>query len=192
MKKKAWIAVLIVMPIFLWIHSNCKKASEIDNSNGGGFENPMDALKTLTVTSTAFEHGGKIPIGYTCEGQNISPPLEWSTVPSGTHSIAVTFFDINWGFTHMILLNIPPHISSLPEDVNANTPEGAEFGRNTYGASKCYFGPCPDSHDSNNYYFTVYALDSVPNLHSDLNYDQLMAEINGHILAWGELLGKYH
>ncbi len=188
MKKKVLFILFIVLGIFLLVNTNCKKSSEIEPPPGNGTD-PLERLKTLTVTSTAFAYGEKIPQIYTCDGENISPPLHWENVPAGTQSFAVVIFDDSAGFVHMVLFNLQPDITSLPEGISNNLPAGAQFGRND--ARGGYFGPCPPPGASNRYYFYVYALDTLLNLNSDTDMLRLMNAMNGHILAWGELLGIY-
>ena len=149
----------------------------------------MDLLKTLNVTSTSFTNGGKIPEKYTCDGLNISPPINWGTIPSGTQSFAVIFFDTSAQCVHMVLYNLPPTHSGLPEDVFENFPEGALFGMNDI--NDFYFGPCPPPNVTNEYFCYVYALDCVLTPDSYMTMGQLQYEMGGHILAWGELLGQY-
>lgn len=190
MKKKVLFILIIVLCIFLLVHTNCKKSSEIESSPGTDNIDPMEQLKTLIVTSTAFAYGATIPHKYTCDDEDISPPLHWDNVPAGTQSFAVVIYDESWAFVHMVLFDLPPDITGLPEDINNNLPAGARFGTNNrrvYG----YFGPCPSAGDSNDYYFYVYALDTVLNLGSDTDRIRLMNAMEGHILAWGELLGIY-
>lgn len=189
MVRKILFLLLTVFVFFLLVNTGCKKSTAVDPP-GQGYEDPLLPLKTLTVTSSAFGHGDKIPAKYTCEGENISPPLHWDKIPQGTKSFAVVFEDRSWRFIHMVLFDLPPDITDLPEDIKQNLPAGAQFGK-TDSKIKGYFGPCPNPGDSNDYYFYVYALDTVLNLSPDTDSSQLMANMSGHILAWGELLGIY-
>lgn len=190
MKKKVLFISFIVLGIFLLVNTNCKKSSGLESPPVTDTIDPMDALKTLVVTSTVFAHGGTIPQRYTCDDENISPPLHWENVPAGTQSFAVVLYDMDWAFVHLVLFDLPPDITGLPEDINANLPADAIFGT-TDSRVTGYFGPCPSAGDSNQYYFYVYALDTVLNLSSDTDRLQLMDAVDGHILAWGELMGVY-
>lgn len=190
MKKKVLFISFIVLGIFLLVNTNCKKSSEVESSPDTNNIDPMEQLKTLVVTSTAFAYGEKIPQRYTCDDVNISPPLHWDNVPAGTQSFAVVIYDDDCGFVHMVLFDLPPDITGLPEDINNNLPAGATFGSNDTRVNG-YYGPCPSAGDNNKYYFYVYALDTVLNLSPDTRRIELMSAIEGHILAWGELLGIY-
>jgi len=190
MKKKVLFISIIVLGIFLLVNTNCKKSSEAESLPGTDNIDPMEQLKTLIVTSTAFAHGETIPQRYTCDGENLSPPLHWDNVPAGTQSFAVVIYDESWAFVHMVLFDLQPDITGLPEDINNNLPAGARFGKNNTRING-YYGPCPSPGDSNKYYFFVYALDTVLNLSSDTDRIRLMNAMDGHILAWGELLGIY-
>ena len=190
MKKKVLFISFIVLGIFLLVNTNCKKSSEIEPPSGNDNIDPMERLKTLIVTSTEFAYGEKIPQRYTCDGENISPPLHWENVPAGTQSFAVVMFDDSVGFVHMVLFNLPPDITSLPEGISSHLPAGAQFGKND-SLVIGYFGPCPWGGSSNNYYFYVYALDTLLNLNSDTDRRRMMNAMDGHIIAWGELLGIF-
>jgi Raf kinase inhibitor-like YbhB/YbcL family protein len=90
----------------------------------------------------------------------------------------------------MVLFGLPPDITGLPEDINDNLPAGASFGSNDTRVNG-YYGPCPTAGDNNRYCFSVYALDTLLNLSPDTRRIELMDAIEGHILAWGELMGIY-
>ncbi len=192
MKFKFLFFYILIIGTMIFVYSGCKGAIEDEPQNN--YENPVDpleALKTLVVTSSAFSFGDKIPAQYTCDGAGISPPVSWANVPEGTKSILVTFVDRTWAFVHMILMNVPADVTSLPEDVANNVPSGAQFGPNSAGLS-IYFPPRPDPGDHNNYYYIIYALDTmVPESESNLILPDLLTHVQDNILAWGELLGIY-
>lgn len=142
----------------------------------------------LTVTSSAFGTNESIPGEYTCFGDGKRPPLSWSNVPAGTKSIAVLVDDPDapkGTFTHWIVTNIPPTTTSLP--AGAALPKGAIEGRNSKG-SRGYIAPCPPS-GMHHYHYFVYALDTK--IAPAASRAELMKEIEGHILASGELVGMY-
>jgi len=153
-----------------------------------------DEKMAITVTSSAFEQGGMIPAEYTCDGENISPPLKWDDVPAGTKSIALISDDPDapaGTWVHWIMWNIPPDLSQLSENIPHDKvlPDGStqgitDFQRPGYG------GPCPPS-GTHRYYFKIYALDTKLDLQSSATKADLLKAIHGHILAQGELMGKY-
>jgi Raf kinase inhibitor-like YbhB/YbcL family protein len=137
----------------------------------------------LEITSTAFSEGEMIPTRYTCDGPDVSPDLSWSGVddpdaPMGT-------------WVHWVLFNIPSRASGLPAEIppDAALENGARHGTNDFGGLG-YGGPCPPG-GTHRYFFKLYALDSELNLDSGVTKDQLLEAMNGHILAEGQLMGKY-
>jgi hypothetical protein len=149
---------------------------------------------TLALKSTAFGTGEFIPRKYTCDGSDISPPLEWSDAPEDTRSFALIVDDPDapgGTWVHWVLYNIPGNASSLAEN-SAPDPrlaDGSMNGRNSWGKLG-YGGPCPPS-GTHRYFFRLYALDTVLNLSSGASKEQLLSAMKGHILAQAELMGKY-
>lgn len=149
---------------------------------------------SITVTSPAFKEGQSIPSKYTCDGNNISPELEWAGAPANTVCFALVADDPDaprGTFTHWVLFNLPAVTTKLPEDV-PTTPtlsNGAEQGANDAGKIG-YTGPCPPS-GIHRYYFKIYALDSKLNLKSGIRVHDLTTAMQGHILAEGQLMGTY-
>jgi Raf kinase inhibitor-like YbhB/YbcL family protein len=149
---------------------------------------------TLEVRSSAFTEGAKIPSRYTCDGENISPDLEWSSVPHGTRSIAIIADDPDaprktW--VHWVLFNLPPTLHALGKDVpkTAVLENGGIQGLNDSNELG-YDGPCPPS-GVHRYYFKVYALDIAIPLKSGCTKEQLLTAMEGHALADGVLMGRY-
>jgi Raf kinase inhibitor-like YbhB/YbcL family protein len=165
--------------------TQCKNSTE-----PGTVTHFLDDLKTMTVFSNAFNNGDFIPRKYSCYGENVSPPLNWSGIPAGTRSFAVFMIDASAGFIHMLLYNLPSNVTSLTEDVMNNVPTGALFATNNLGITG-YYGPCPDN-STNEYHFEVYALDSSQlDLSTVQSTSDLLTLIRDHVLAWGELVGKF-
>ena len=148
----------------------------------------------IIITSSAFEEGGLIPPKYTCDGVDISPPLQWDAVPEGTKSIALISDDPDapmGTWVHWVLFNLPPETKELPENIHPdeNLPSGAvqgitDFRRIGYG------GPCPPS-GTHRYFFKIYALDTVLDLPPRAGKSDLVNAMERHILAKGQLIGKY-
>ena len=149
----------------------------------------------LTVSSSAFREGDVIPTEYTCEGQDVSPPLAWDEPPAGTQSLVLIVDDPDAPvgvFTHWVLFNIPSDSRDLPEALptQAQLPSGAQQGKNDFGRLD-YGGPCPPPGRSHRYRFTVYALDQPLELTAGASKKQVLDAIQGHILAQGQLTGTY-
>lgn len=148
----------------------------------------------IKVTSGAFEEGGVIPARYTGDAEDISPDIAWSGIPDGAKSIAVISDDPDapmGTWVHWVIFNIPPELTGLAEGVPTDPvlDNGAIQGVNdsrTIG----YSGPYPPS-GYHRYYFKVYALDTMLKLKSGITKKDLLKAMEGHILAEGQLMGKY-
>jgi len=148
----------------------------------------------IKVTSTAFEEGGMIPKQYTCDGTDVSPPLAWTSVPEGTKSIALICDDPDapmGTWVHWVLFNLPADVKELAENVplQKRLETGAIQGTNDFRKIG-YGGPCPPG-GTHRYYFKLYALDTELNLQAGATKRELLKAIKGHILAEGQLMGKY-
>lgn len=150
---------------------------------------------TLSLSSIAFQDGEGIPVKYTCEGQDISPPLMWSEPPQGTQSLALIVDDPDAPggvFTHWVVFNILPDSGQLPEAIptQAQLSSGALQGKNDFGRIG-YGGPCPPHGRPHRYCFTLYALDRVLDLKAGVSKKQVVGAMQGHILTQGQLTGTY-
>jgi Raf kinase inhibitor-like YbhB/YbcL family protein len=143
------------------------------------------AYSKLTVTSQAIRHNGDIPPRYTCDGENISPPLLIKNIPFETKSLVLIVEDPDAGetFDHWLVWNIPP-----TESVAENSVPGI-LGKNSFGRNE-YGGPCPPT-GTHHYVFKVYALNSKLNLQAGANKKQLLQSMQQHIISTGELIGLY-
>jgi len=146
------------------------------------------------LTSSVFAQGEPIPVKYTCDGEDVSPPLEWGDPPQGTESFALVNDDPDapvGTWDHWILYNLPPEARSLPEAVpsDAELPDGSQHGQNSWRRLG-YGGPCPPS-GTHRYFFKLYALDTSLDLASNANKKQLLQAMEGHVLAQAELMGVY-
>jgi Raf kinase inhibitor-like YbhB/YbcL family protein len=141
---------------------------------------------SLTVRSVAFSAGGHIPVKYSCEGEDINPPLEITGFPEGTKTLAIIVEDPDaprGTFDHWLVWNIPPN-----EPIDENSVPGIS-GRNGFGKTG-YGGPCPPS-GSHRYFFRVYALDTKLDLPAGSDKKALQNAMKDHILASGELMAHY-
>ena len=141
----------------------------------------------MKITSAAFDPGGKIPAKYTCDGENVSPPLDFSDVPEGTTSLTVIVDDPDapsktW--VHWVAWNMDPSKNSMVENTGHESTGTNDFG--TIG----YKGPCPPS-GTHRYFFKLYALDTTFDLTSVATKETLEKAMEGHILDRAELVGIY-
>ena len=156
---------------------------------------PEDGEAGFEIRSAAFPQGGEIPTWYTCEGQDISPPLSWVNVPEATQSLALIVDDpdapdpenpqTTW--VHWVLFNIPPETSGLAEGVK-QLPASAQSGLNDWKKTG-YGGPCPPI-GRHRYFHKLYALSTVLDLNNPTKVE-LEAAMQGHVLQKTELIGTY-
>jgi Raf kinase inhibitor-like YbhB/YbcL family protein len=144
----------------------------------------------FTVSSTAFKSDGLIPVKYTCDGENISPPFSWSKGPKGTKTYALICDDPDapskvW--VHWLIYNIPEAITEISE--NKTEIKKAKYGTNDFW-NTAYGGPCPPS-GTHHYHFRIYALDCELSLAPGALREAIEGAMKDHILAQGELIGKY-
>lgn len=156
---------------------------------------------SIRLESPAFVDGGTIPIKYTCDGQDVSPPLSWSNVPDGTRSLLLLTDDPDaprGTWTHWVIYHLPANLRALPEALPPEpsvkfTTDGVEYtarqGRNDF-RKPGYGGPCPPS-GTHRYFFHIYALDNLPALNPNASRLDILNTIKGHILAEGRLMGRY-
>jgi Raf kinase inhibitor-like YbhB/YbcL family protein len=154
------------------------------------------SLFGLELKSPVFDNGGTIPITYTCDGKNISPPLFWKDIPKNTKSLVLIMHDPDapiGDFTHWLVYKILPTLKGLPEGV-LNKPvveHGINQGINDFGFVG-YGGPCPPPWDkAHRYIFELYALDYVPNIPPSANRNAVEKALKGHVIEKASLIGKY-
>ena len=149
---------------------------------------------SFKIFSSAFKEGELIPSKYTCDGLNISPPLNWTEPPAGTKSFALLNDDPDapiGDWVHWIVINIPYNVRELKEEASSkkllpkNSFEGiTDFRKNNYG------GPCPPS-GTHRYFFKLFALDKELPINANTTKKQLLETMEGHILAQATLIGKF-
>ena len=150
------------------------------------------AVPTFRVSSTAFADGDTIPRRFTADGENVSPPLSWSDLPTGTHSVALICDDPDapsGRFVHWLAWNIDPDLYELHEGVPPLTRDFVQ-GANGFG-DVGYGGPSPPPGKPHRYFFLLYALDNRPKLRPGAKRTELQRAIEAHVLAEGMLVGKY-
>ncbi len=149
---------------------------------------------TFELTSTAFDEGQEIPERYSCDGQDISPPLAWGDPPEGTESFALISDDPDapvGTWVHWVLYNIPADARELPEDVPAQDEldDGSLHGQNSW-ERRDYGGPCPPG-GTHRYVFKLYALDTTLDFKPGATKKELLNAMDGHVLAQAQLIGTY-
>jgi Raf kinase inhibitor-like YbhB/YbcL family protein len=151
----------------------------------------------MTLTSPAFEQGGQIPSRYTCEGDDVSPPLAWDGVPKGTKSLVLIIDDpdapdpkapqLVW--VHWVVYNIPPDTKGLPENAGkVGLPQGTALGLNDFKRTG-YGGPCPPI-GRHRYFHKLYAVDIALDLRR-ASKPEIELAMKGHVLADAELIATY-
>ena len=147
-------------------------------------------MGNLIISSPAFENMGKIPSNYTCQGEEINPPLNISGVPQNTKSLVLIMEDIDppigKTITHWVICHLDPENVSIPEGASL---ENAIVGRNMMGKNK-YMGPCPPK-GTHRYIFKLYALDEKLPLDSKSKKKKVLVAIEGHVIEQAELTGTY-
>ena len=156
---------------------------------------------SFTLTSSAFLHEERIPSQYTCEGEDISPSLEWSDVPEGTKSFTLSCLDPDappGTWVHWVLYDLPAGASSLDENLSKSEKlengafQGACWGVDSFSRVG-YYGPCPPpDHGNHRYYFRLYALDTESlSLPPSATWFQVDKALAGHVLGTAEYMGTY-
>lgn len=166
-------------------------ACSSDPGDTDGPDAEGDSPQSLDVTSQGFEENERIPTRFTCEGDDISPPIAWSGVPEGTASLALSMEDPDapsGTFRHWAVADIDPSISTFDP---ATLPDGAVLGLNDFGEVG-YGGPCPPTGDDpHRYVFTLHALDRQMNLESGFSAGEMRRAMDGAEIARGQLIGVF-
>jgi Raf kinase inhibitor-like YbhB/YbcL family protein len=154
---------------------------------------------SIRITSGSFANGERIPIKYTEDGENVSPPLTWTGVPEGTKELALIVEDPDAPkpepFVHWVIYKIPAEAPGLAENVphqaKLKSPPETVQGKNSFQKIG-YGGPAPPpGHGTHHYQFHLYALDRPLQVQGALDHKALIAAMSGHILDEGELVGTY-
>ena len=183
------VSILSLMPLRAEDMNSASKESAKAGGNKG-----MSDDTSFTLSSSAFDHEKLIPPKYTCDGENTSPPLEWANVPDKSKSFALICDDPDapaQTWVHWIIYNIPADYRELSDSVKSGREieAGIHQGTNSWGDIS-YGGPCPPS-GTHRYFFKLYALDSKLDLEGLVDEERLLKEMEGHILAQTQLMGKY-
>jgi Raf kinase inhibitor-like YbhB/YbcL family protein len=188
---------LIVASALILMLSACgtpeQKAAANHRSETEKGEGAMTA--TMKLTSTAFTHEGTIPVRYTCDGEDLSPPLNWEGAPAGTKAFALVCDDPDapvGTWDHWLLFNIPAARATLPEGVaaDATLEDGSRSGLNSWKRTG-YGGPCPPPGKPHRYFFRLYALSAPVELSARARKSELLKAVQPLTLATGTLMGTY-
>lgn len=148
-------------------------------------------IQSMKITSAAFQEGQTIPKQFTCEGDNYNPPLTFADIPHETKSLALIVEDPDTptGTTwyHWLVYNIPPQTSNIEQNTK---PQHAIEGLGS-GGNSGYAGPCPPNPKPHRYIFTLYALDQMFDVPSNIDVPKFREAIQGHILEETQLIGLY-
>lgn len=149
----------------------------------------------MQIRSSAFQEGETIPQKYTCDGDDVSPPLAWAEIPAGTKSFALISDDPDapmGTWVHWVVYDLPAHLTELGEDIpkTDTLPDGAKHGITDFGTAG-YGGPCPPPGKFHRYYFKLYALDALLKLPPKVSKGKLLKAMQGRILAEAQLMGRY-
>jgi Raf kinase inhibitor-like YbhB/YbcL family protein len=157
-----------------------------------------EAPRTLSLSSPAFAAGAMIPLRFSAYGDGLSPPLRWSGVPAEARSLVLMLEDPDAvsarPFVHWLAWNIDPALGALPEGIPAGNeirqPVALRQGRNSRGAIG-YYGPHPSGSTPHHYHFQLFAMDAPLELAGGADREALLAAMNGHVVAKGELVGLF-
>jgi Raf kinase inhibitor-like YbhB/YbcL family protein len=169
-----WVAMAIISPAF---PADTKGASRAQ------------------LTSTAFQQDAEIPRKHTCDGDDVSPPLRWANLPSGTKAFALILDDPDapgGTWVHWVIYDLPSDAKELAEGIakTETLRNGAKNGVNDFRKIG-YGGPCPPPGPPHRYYFKLYALDALTNLKPRATKQQLLDAMKGRVLDQAELIGRY-
>ncbi|HXS76295.1 MAG TPA: YbhB/YbcL family Raf kinase inhibitor-like protein [Terracidiphilus sp.] len=148
----------------------------------------------LTLSSSSLPNGN-VPKEFTCDEEDKSPALSWTTPPASAKSLALTVTDPDapgGTFTHWVLYNLPANINGLPEGVpkQGQLAHGGRQGKTDFGKVG-YGGPCPPAGTAHRYVFTLYALDSMIDVPAGAPRNHVEAAMQGHVVGHGELVARY-
>jgi Raf kinase inhibitor-like YbhB/YbcL family protein len=159
------------------------------------FDPESSLISVIEFSSPAFDDGDDIPIAYTCDGDDSSPPLRWSEMPAGTRSIAIVVDDPDAPsgiFRHWSVYNVPSGTRSLSvgQPATAKLKDSIRQAQNDFGNTG-YGGPCPPSGQEHEYLFFIYALTESIDLEENATPKQVSESIRGLVIGTGSFSGMY-
>ncbi len=195
MIKMSPIVLIVVMALIIVIAVTYYSYTLRQEVGGNIFVQLIREAKVeFTLESQVFENNTEIPVKYTCDGANLSPPLKWSGAPVETKTYVLIVFDPDAPrglFIHWIIYNIPSEISELKEGIPQENivSEGLQ-GINDFGYIG-YGGPCPPRGSKHRYVFLLFALDKELELNGGAGLNDVINNMRGHIIAYAKLVGVY-
>jgi len=176
------------------VEAEAPVATEVESAPEPVEEEEEAQPPAFELSSPSITPGESIPVKYSCDGEDISPELNWSNQPEGTKSFALIFDDPDapgGTWVHWVLYNIPADKEGLLEGASVETEldDGSMQGLNSWGRVD-YGGPCPPS-GTHRYLFTLFALDGPLEIGGELSKESLLAEMEGHVLELVELMGTF-
>jgi Raf kinase inhibitor-like YbhB/YbcL family protein len=168
--------------------------TEVPTTTEASVEVTEEAVMPFEISSPAFGNGDVIPVKFSCDGDDVSPALTWTEPPAGTQSFALIMDDPDapiGTWVHWVVYNIPAATRELEENM-PTTSELSNGIRQGYTSAKStgYHGPCPPS-GTHRYFFKLYALETTLSLSEKADKKELLAAMEGHILASVELMGTF-
>lgn len=192
--------MLIIFSLYMYLS---ELSGKISTKGMAKRESRPGASQTLQIESSVFEHNGMIPSKYTCDGENISPPLQIVNVPEQTISLALVMHDpdakVAGGWTHWTIWNIAPDVNEIKEN---SVPSGATEGMTNFGKPG-YGGPCPPrvemrkrvearpTDSVHHYHFILFALDSIVTLNEKATKEDFEHFAEKHIIDKAVMIGLY-
>ena len=189
LRKSIWWAVIVVafLAVFsLGLIRAHQRRADADIADG-------QKAASITISSSNFADGDRIPKKFTCDGDGLSPDIKLPLQPAGTKGFALVMDDPDaGGFVHWLVYNIPTSTRDISEGASSRLqlPAGSEEGTNSLNKVG-YFGPCPPNSKPHHYIFRLYALDVDLDLPAGQTKKQLAAAVEGHVLAEGQMTGLY-
>jgi Raf kinase inhibitor-like YbhB/YbcL family protein len=175
--------------------TGCARQPQTTTLNPPTAESPQSATVATKLTSRAFTEGQLIPRQYTCDGINISPPLEWSGISKSAKTIAIIADDPDapaGTWVHWVVYNLPADTIGMVENLPStdDLKGGGLQGKNDFEKIG-YGGPCPPS-GTHRYFFKLYALDNELPLKAGATKSEVEKAMSGHVLGQTQLIGTYH
>jgi Raf kinase inhibitor-like YbhB/YbcL family protein len=183
------------LPITLLFSLLLGTAASCSNSALQSAQSPDPSQSGFRIESSAFKEGAFIPARFSCQGENVSPPLKWTDPPAGTRSLALIVDDPDapaGTWTHWVVFNLPAQTRAMEENApkQDELTNGGLQGMTSFG-SVGYGGPCPPPGKPHRYFFKLYALDTMLSLKPGASREEVVTALKGHTLGEAQLMGRF-